>query len=105
MHWLKNCSFHFFNFVAHFAQEEPALAVASLDRAITLWPEYLKAVARRAALNEQLSNLDEALRDYNIVLQLSPGHREAGQAVFRLPPLIEERNEKLKQEMMGEDFN
>ena len=43
---------------------------------------------------------DEALADYQKVLEFDPRHVEANRAVRRLPAKIEERNEKLKAEMV-----
>ena len=44
--------------------------------------------------------LDEALADYQKVLELDSRHLEANKATRRLAAMIEERNEKLKAEMM-----
>lgn len=38
--------------------------------------------------------------DFKKVLELDPGNHEAMAAHVRLPPLINERNEKMKEEMM-----
>lgn len=46
--------------------------------------------------------MDEALTDYKRVYELDPGQHEAREATFRLPPVIQERNERLKTEMMGQ---
>lgn len=45
--------------------------------------------------------LDEALEDYKRVYELDPGQSDAREAMVRLPPMINERNERLKTEMMG----
>ncbi len=44
--------------------------------------------------------LDEALADYQKVLEFDSRHVEANKATRRLAAMIEERNEKLKAEMM-----
>jgi len=75
-------------------------AVKNCTKAIELDPEYLKAILRRAEVYEETEKLDESLEDYKKVLELNPRHVEANRAVKRLPPKIEERNEKLKAEMM-----
>jgi len=75
-------------------------AVKNCTKAIELDPEYLKAILRRAEVYEETDKLDESLEDYKKVLELDPKHVEANRAVRRLPPKIEERNEKLKAEMM-----
>ena len=44
--------------------------------------------------------IDEALTDYQTVLNLDPRNVTANKAVRELPAKIEERNEKMKAEMM-----
>ena len=56
---------------------------------------------RRAQSYEATDKLDECLEDFKKILELDPEHKEAQKALIRLPPLIEERNEKLKTEMLG----
>jgi len=77
----------------------PDQAVANCTKAIQLNPTYLKALLRRAEIYEETDKLDEALKDYQAVIQLDPKHLEANRAIRRLPGKIEERNEKLKAEM------
>ncbi|XP_016949350.1 tetratricopeptide repeat protein 1 [Drosophila biarmipes] len=76
-------------------------AIDDCTKAIELWPEYVRVLLRRAKLYEQDDKLDEALEDYKKVTELDPGQQEAREAQIRLPPLINERNEKLKNEMMS----
>lgn len=57
--------------------------------------------SRRAKLYEENDKLDESLEDYKKVLELDSNCTEARQAVVRLPVRINERNEKLKEEMLG----
>ncbi|XP_004076693.1 tetratricopeptide repeat protein 1 [Oryzias latipes] len=76
-------------------------AISDCSRAIDLDPDYLRALLRRAELYEQTEKLDEALEDYQKVLERDPSHSGARQACVRLPPLIQERNEKLKEEMIS----
>lgn len=45
--------------------------------------------------------MDECFSDYNKVVEIEPTHVEARAQVARLKPIIDERNEKLKAEMMG----
>ncbi|KAJ8316651.1 hypothetical protein KUTeg_005794 [Tegillarca granosa] len=59
------------------------------------------AVLRRAQLYEKGDKLDEALSDYQRVLELDPSERTARAACMKLPDLIKERNEKMKEEMMS----
>ncbi|XP_015257011.1 PREDICTED: tetratricopeptide repeat protein 1 [Cyprinodon variegatus] len=75
-------------------------AITDCTRAIELDPEYLRALLRRAELYEKTEKLDEALEDYKQVLERDPSNSVARQACMRLPPQIQERNEKLKEEMI-----
>jgi len=74
-------------------------AIKNCTKAIELNPKYLKAILRRAEVYEETDKLDEALKDYQSVIEIDPRHVEANKAVRRLPSLIEQRNEKLKEEM------
>ncbi|SPP84539.1 tetratricopeptide repeat protein 1 [Drosophila guanche] len=76
-------------------------AIDDCTKAIELWPEYVRVLLRRAKLYEQDDRPDEALEDYKKVCELDPGQPEAREAQIRLPPIINERNEKLKTEMMA----
>lgn len=77
-------------------------AIKDCTKAINLWPEYVRAILRRAKLYQDTDKLDEALKDYELVYKLDPGNHEAREAIVRLRQIIQERNEKLKQEMMGQ---
>lgn len=48
--------------------------------AIELNPEYVRALLRRAELYEQTEKLDEALEDYQKVLERDPAQASARQA-------------------------
>ncbi|KAL7390351.1 hypothetical protein ABVT39_019428 [Epinephelus coioides] len=76
-------------------------AISDCTSAIKLNPEYVRALLRRAELYEQTEKLDEALEDYKKVLDLDPTRTSARQACMRLPQQIQERNEKLKEEMIS----
>ncbi|CAG9136677.1 unnamed protein product [Plutella xylostella] len=76
-------------------------AVKDCSKAIELDDKYVKAYIRRAQSYEASDKLDEALADWQKILEFDPSHKDAKVATIRLPPLIEERNEKLKTEMMG----
>jgi tetratricopeptide (TPR) repeat protein len=52
-------------------------AVEDCTKAVELNPAYLKAYFRRAQLLEETEKLDEALADYQKILELDPLHREA----------------------------
>uniref|UniRef100_A0A3B4VR39 Tetratricopeptide repeat protein 1 n=2 Tax=Seriola dumerili TaxID=41447 RepID=A0A3B4VR39_SERDU len=76
-------------------------AISDCTRAIELNPDYVRALLRRAELYEQTEKLDEALEDYKKVLDQDPNQTSARQACMRLPQQIQERNEKLKEEMIS----
>ncbi|GAA6226215.1 tetratricopeptide repeat protein 1 [Lates japonicus] len=76
-------------------------AISDCTRAIELNPDYVRALLRRAELYEQTEKLDEALEDYKKVLDRDPNQTIAKQACMRLPQQIQERNEKLKEEMIS----
>jgi len=75
-------------------------AVRNCTKAVELNPQYLKALLRRAEIYEETEKLDEALKDYQTVLTMEPRHVAANKAVRSLPAKIEERNEKMKAEMI-----
>jgi len=75
-------------------------AVKNCTKAVELNPQYLKALLRRAEIFEETDKLDEALKDYQTVLTMEPRHVAANKAVRTLPTKIEERNEKMKAEMI-----
>ncbi|RZC35767.1 TPR 11 domain containing protein [Asbolus verrucosus] len=81
--------------------ERKASAIEDCTKAITLNDQYVRAYLRRAKLYEETEKLDESLEDYKKVLELDPGNKDALSGNYRLPPLINERNEKLKTEMLG----
>ncbi|KAK9502144.1 hypothetical protein O3M35_012732 [Rhynocoris fuscipes] len=76
-------------------------AIDDCSKAIELDGDYVKALLRRAQLYEKADKLDEALADYKRVLEIDSSNKEAIVANMRLPPIINERNEKLKAEMLG----
>ncbi|CAH1404676.1 unnamed protein product [Nezara viridula] len=76
-------------------------AIEDSSKAIELEPSYIKALLRRAQLYESSEKLDEALEDFKKILEYDSSHREAMEACMRLPSMINERNEKMKTEMLG----
>ncbi|XP_051955534.1 tetratricopeptide repeat protein 1-like [Xyrauchen texanus] len=76
-------------------------AIRDCSKAIELNPNYVRAILRRAELYEKTDKLDEALEDYKTVFEKDPSIPAAREACMRLPQQIEERNEKLKEEMMS----
>ncbi|XP_046975608.1 tetratricopeptide repeat protein 1 [Vanessa cardui] len=75
-------------------------AIKDCTKAIELDDKYVKAYYRRAQCYEITEKLDESLEDYKQMLLIDPSHKEAQSAMVRLPPLIAERNDKLKTEML-----
>lgn len=76
-------------------------AIDDCTKAIELNSTYVRAYLRRAKFYEETEKYSECLEDYKKVLELDPSVPEARAATVRLPPLIEEQNEKLKTEMLG----
>ncbi|OXU22425.1 hypothetical protein TSAR_000636 [Trichomalopsis sarcophagae] len=76
-------------------------AISDCTKAIELDPVYVKAYLRRAHFYEEADKLDEALADYKKVLTFDPAHTESICAIKKLEPMIQERNEKLKEEMLS----
>lgn len=62
---------------------------------------FVVCLNRRAALYEETDKLDECMADYTKVVELDPSCLEARTHITRLKPIIDERNEKMKAEMMG----
>lgn len=81
--------------------EKKKVAIKDCTKAIELNPSYLKPILKRAQLYKETNNLDDALKDYQRVLELDPSIGEARHACITLPHEIKERNEKLQAEMLG----
>ncbi|NXM71002.1 TTC1 protein, partial [Serilophus lunatus] len=86
---------------AKMKQDKTEAALTDCTKAVELDPHYIRALLRRAELYEKTEKLDEALEDYKAVLEKDPSVHQAREACMRLPKQIEERNEKLKKEMLG----
>ncbi|XP_003225261.1 tetratricopeptide repeat protein 1 [Anolis carolinensis] len=86
---------------ARIKQDKKDIAISDCSKALELNPNYIKALLRRAELYEKTDKLDEALEDYKNLLEKDPSIHQAREACMRLPRQIEERNEKLKEEMLG----
>ena len=61
-------------------QEKYEAAIEDSSKAIELHPVYLKAINRRAELYEKTDKLDEALADYQRVVELDPSQTAARMA-------------------------
>ncbi|XP_066446579.1 tetratricopeptide repeat protein 1 [Eleutherodactylus coqui] len=86
---------------ARLKQDKTEAALRDCTKAIELNPDYIRALLRRAELYEKTDKLDEALADYQSVLEKDLSCRQAKEACMRLPRQIEERNERLKEEMIS----
>ncbi|KAM6150589.1 tetratricopeptide repeat protein 1 [Erethizon dorsatum] len=86
---------------ARMKQDKKEMAISDCSKAIQLNPSYIRAILRRAELYEKTDKLDEALEDYKTILEKDPSVHQAREACMRLPKQIEERNERLKEEMLG----
>ncbi|XP_045647985.1 tetratricopeptide repeat protein 1 [Ursus americanus] len=86
---------------ARMKQDKKEMAISDCNKAIQLNPSYIRAILRRAELYEKTDKLDEALEDYKSILEKDPSIHQAREACMRLPKQIEERNERLKAEMLG----
>ncbi|GAB9462563.1 hypothetical protein Gpo141_00000051 [Globisporangium polare] len=78
----------------------PEEAIDDCSQSIELSPNYVKALIRRAEAYEKLDKLDEALRDYDAVLKIDPTIRPAVAAHARIKKVVDERQEKMKAEML-----
>lgn len=76
-------------------------AIADSSKALEFNPDYMKALLRRAELYERVEKYDDALDDYKKALERDPSLHQARAACLRLPDQINERNEKMKTEMLG----
>uniref|UniRef100_A0A8C3VPG3 Tetratricopeptide repeat protein 1 n=1 Tax=Catagonus wagneri TaxID=51154 RepID=A0A8C3VPG3_9CETA len=86
---------------ARMKQDKKEMAISDCSKAIQLNPDYIRAILRRAELYEKTDKLDEALEDYKSILEKDPSVHQAREACMRLPKQIEDRNERLKEEMLG----
>ncbi|KAF8365571.1 lonp-1 [Pristionchus pacificus] len=89
---------------SHFAyiatwSEAVAAATAAIDSGAV---QNEKALERRAHAYTRMENKeDDALNDYKALLVKCPGRADVAQRIRELERQIKERNEKLKDEMMG----
>lgn len=85
----------------HLREKRYANAVEDCSAALELDATYVKALLRRCNAYEALDDLERALSDAQEVVKLDPQVKAAHETVRRLLPVVEERREKLKDEMMG----
>ena len=58
-------------------QTDHESAIRDCSKALDLHPHYMKALMRRAELYEKTEKLDEALTDYQKILELDPSQHSA----------------------------
>ncbi|RUS35285.1 hypothetical protein BC938DRAFT_473158, partial [Jimgerdemannia flammicorona] len=92
----------------HAPQEDYKQAEEACTESLTLSPQYAKSLLRRAQAREKLgtySAMSDALEDYRALRDLKDTNdytrHECEKAERRLPPLLKERMEKEKEEMLG----
>lgn len=76
-------------------------AVKSSAEALKLNPTYVKALVRHAQACEHLDRPDDALADLKKVVEIEPQNKQAIASVRRLEPIVAEKQEKMKEEMLG----
>ncbi|XP_078036731.1 tetratricopeptide repeat domain 1 [Augochlora pura] len=76
-------------------------AISDCTKALELNPSYVKVIVRRGQLYKETDKLDEALEDYKKLNTLDPNNAEWRHEIRKLSKMVEERNEKLKTEMLG----
>lgn len=81
--------------------EEHSEAAIDCSAALDLRPDYVKALARRAAALEAMKNYEEALMDLRKALEAEPDNVAAAEAVKRVEPAAAAAGEAAKEEMIG----
>jgi len=76
-------------------------AVADCTDALGMKPGYPKALLRRGTAYEKLDQLSEAHTDYKAYVQVDPTNRAVVESMVRIEPIVKERQEKQKVEMIG----
>lgn len=75
--------------------------VADCTEAIKLSPKYVKVIMRRSKAFELQENLEAALEDLKKVLEIDPTYATARHEAIRLETAIKEKQEKMKDEVLG----
>lgn len=63
-------------------KEKYEAAVQSCTKSIELDPTYVKPYVRRAESYKQIDKLEEALQDYQKILELDPNNNQARREVY-----------------------
>lgn len=82
-------------------QKQYQNVVTDCTAALKINETYVKALKRRAQAQEHLDELERALEDYRKIAKEQAGDKEVQQNIQRLEPIVHERTEKMKEEMMG----
>lgn len=75
--------------------------VEDCSLALELQPKYVKALMRRSQAYERQDKLEEALADVNAVLEVDGTIVLARRKAQELERRVKEKQEKMKEEMMG----
>lgn len=75
-------------------------AIDYCDKALAINDSHSKAIIRRAQLYRKLDKLDESMADYKRFVELNPDDKSILPIIHELQCQIDERNEKLKAEML-----
>lgn len=75
--------------------------MAECSKSFELDSTFIKPLLRRAECYQQMDKLDESLEDYKKLSQLEPNNNSYRAKLVELEIKVKERNEKLKEEMMG----
>lgn len=87
----------------HVAQGAWRFAVDDTTLALKLQPKYLKAIARRAHAYEELKQLQEAVNDLKLLLELDSSYKKAAEPrIARMEKELEEKRKKEQEEMIGQ---
>ncbi|XP_027202035.2 tetratricopeptide repeat protein 1-like [Dermatophagoides pteronyssinus] len=76
-------------------------AIEYCDKALAINDSHSKAIIRRAQLYRKLDKLDESMADYKRFVELNPDDKSILPIIHELQCQIDERNEKLKAEMLS----
>jgi len=86
---------------AFLMQSKYAECVADASASLELHPGNPKPLSRRAKAHEALAQLAEAVEDLKALVALDPSDRDAARNLARVDKALQEKNEKMKTEMLG----
>jgi tetratricopeptide (TPR) repeat protein len=86
---------------AFLMQSRHAECVADASASLSLQPQNAKALSRRAKAHEALDQLAEAVEDLKALVALDASDRDAAKNLVRVEKALNEKNEKMKAEMLG----